>query len=162
MDSKGELNMKSSGMYKVKSTRNFKAFTLIELVLVIAILGILAVVALPTIFGETLSSARANTAAMTAASVSAGLATYVSNEIAQGKPKTYPATLDSAASGSAASPTNVLFSTVLEQGVTSNWNKVSDTCYTYDANGSGTSNAGDQYYSYTPATGKFDPVATCT
>jgi prepilin-type N-terminal cleavage/methylation domain-containing protein len=143
-------------------SKRVRGFTLIELVLVIAILGILAVVALPTIFGQTLTAARANTAAMTAASVSAGLATYVGNEIAQGRPKSYPATLDSVANGSAASPTNVLFSAVLEQGVTSNWNKVSNTCYTYDANGSGASDAGDQYYSYTPATGKFDPVATCT
>ena len=139
-----------------------KGFTLIELVLVIAILGILAVVALPTLFNTTLTSARSNAAAMTAASVQEGLGVYMGDQVAQGKPKSYPAALDGAAAGSAAATTNILFSTVLEEGVTSSWNKVSDTCYTYDANGSGVTDAGDVYYQYDATAGSFLTVATCT
>lgn len=136
-------------------------FTLIELVLVIAILGILAVVALPTLFNTTLTTARSNTAAMTASSVQDGLHIYMSDQVARGLPKSYPATLDAASAG-LASPTNILFTTILENGVTSSWVKVSGTCYVYDTNASGAADAGDSYYLYTPAAGSFASVATCT
>ncbi len=141
-------------MVKVKG---LYGFTLIELVLVIAILGILAVVALPTLFNTTLTSARGNAAAMTAASVQEGLGIYVGDQVAQGKPKSYPAALDAVADGTLASPANVLFKTILEEGVTSSWIKKAGTCYVYDKDGSGTvgTTAQDDFYAYDSAAGSF-------
>jgi len=102
---------------KIKLENNMKGFTLIELVLVIAI-GYLGRGCFAYIIWTTLTSARSNAAAMTIASVQEGLGIYMGDQVAQGKPKAYPTALDTATAGSAASPTNILFQAVMEQGVT--------------------------------------------
>lgn len=147
-------------MIKVKAiwqNRTPHGFTLIELVLVIAILGILAVVALPTLFGTTLTAARTNTANMTAAAIQEGVHVYMTDQVARGLPKTYPATLDAVADTTWGSIANPLFVTVLETGITSGWHKKAAACYVYDSNGNGVVDAAgtDTYYGYTAGTGAF-------
>jgi hypothetical protein len=81
-----------------------------------------------------------------------GLAQYSSVSGGQ-----YPAVLDSAPSPSVATVFNPLFGYVLSTPVTSRWIKKSDTCYVYDFNQSGSIDAGDNYFQYSPAAGLFCP-----
>lgn len=141
-----------------------KGFTLIELVLVIALLGILAVSALPGLFSTNLTGARSASMQGTVGAVQAGIATYAATQAAGGNDISYPTTLDGASAGATASGTVPLFGTVLQNGVTSQWFKVSNTCYAYDTNGNGSIDAGttDTYFQYSSSTGTFSQVSTCT
>ena len=124
--------------------RNKKAFTMIELVMVIVILGILAAVAIPKYFDFS-GNAKVSAEKGVVGGVKAGIATYYSNQCVGGT-CAYPATLDSA-SNAACSTANVCFSNVLGQGgITSDWTKASATTYRGPA---GT------IYTYTAATGTF-------
>ncbi|PIR21183.1 MAG: hypothetical protein COV45_00115 [Deltaproteobacteria bacterium CG11_big_fil_rev_8_21_14_0_20_47_16] len=133
-------------------------FTLIELVLVIAILGVLAVAALPNLFNITLSTARQNAEDAVVGAVQTGISLYAANQVASGNTVSYPATLDAAAAG-AASKAAPLLGSVLTNGVTSKWSKISDTCYAADTSGDGAFGAGDNTYKYTPASGTFQYAA---
>lgn len=139
-------------------------FTLIELVLVIAILGVLAVAALPNLFNITLSTARQNAEDAVVGAVQTGISLYAANQVASGNAVGYPATLDAAAAGNA-SKAAPLLGTVLTNGVTSKWKKISDTCYTSDTSGDNAFGAGDNTYKYVPAAGTFQYAnndgATC-
>ena len=72
---------------------NKKAFTMIELVMVIVILGILAAVAIPKYFDFS-SNAKVSAEKGVVGGVRAGIATYYSNQCASAT-CAYPATLDS-------------------------------------------------------------------
>ncbi len=140
-------------------------FTLIELVLVIAILGVLAVAALPNLFNISLSTARNNSRDAVVGAVQTGVSLYAANQVAQGNAVAYPATLDGVADATNASKTTPLFASVLANGVTSQWKKISGTCYAYDTSGNGVFGAGDDTYKYVVATGAFqysaNDGATC-
>ncbi len=125
-----------------------KGFTLIELVLVIALLGILAVTALPNIFSISLTTARENSRDAVVGAIQAGISLYAANQIANSGTVSYPAELD-AAGNVAADRENPLFGNVIQSGVTRDWTKVSDTCYTWTAGG-----AADDY-AYDAGAGTF-------
>ena len=129
--------------------RKTKGFTLIELVLVITILGILAVAALPSFINVSTQARQASRDGVTGA-VRSGVAMFRANDlVVNGPPGVYPTTLDAATNG-AGSPTNLLFTSILSQGISDGrWTRVSDTSYTYN-DGTNTFT-----YTYTPATGSF-------
>jgi prepilin-type N-terminal cleavage/methylation domain-containing protein len=113
-----------------------QAFTLIELVMVIAILGILAAVAIPR-FIDLSSDAESAAEEGVVGSVRSGVYTYYAEN------KDFPLTLDANAAGACAT----CFSTVLE----------------YDVNDADWTKAGLAYtgptgtvYTYTPADGSFE------
>ncbi len=126
-----------------------RGFTLIELVLVIAILGVLAVSALPNIFNISLTTARTNARDAVVGAVQAGLSLYGASEISQGELETYPADMDGVLDATAASRTNPLFDIIVKGGVTRDWTKKTDACYTYTGGG-----AADDY-EYLSAGGTF-------
>lgn len=136
-------------------------FTLIELVLVVALLGILAISVLPGLSTVSITSARSASMNAAVGAVQSGIATYAAAQAASGSSISYPATLDSAAAGAAASGTVLLFGTVLQNGVSSQWFKVSNTCYVYDTNGNGIkdTNPTDTYFLYTVTDGTFVQAA---
>lgn len=129
--------------------RKTKGFTLIELVLVITILGILAVAALPSFINVSTQARQASRDGVTGA-VRSGVAMFRANDlVVNGPPGVYPTTLDAATNG-AGSPTNLLFTSILSQGISdARWTRVSDTSYTYN---DGTTTF---TYTYVPATGAF-------
>ncbi|MBU4148942.1 MAG: prepilin-type N-terminal cleavage/methylation domain-containing protein [Candidatus Omnitrophica bacterium] len=96
---------------------NKKGFTLIELVMIIVILGILAAVAIPKYYDLT-ADAQAAAEKGVVGGVRSAIHTYYAEN------RTWPSTLDDAASGSSASKTNPFFDNVLSQGgVTDDWTK---------------------------------------
>lgn len=129
--------------------RSNKGFTLIELVLVITILGILAVAALPNFINVSTQAKQASRDGVVGA-VRSSIGLYKANDlVVNGPPGNYPASLDGAAAG-AASPSNLMFTTILQQGVAdTGWSKVDGTHYSYS---DGTTTYS---YTYTPANGTF-------
>jgi prepilin-type N-terminal cleavage/methylation domain-containing protein len=122
-----------------------RAFTLVELVMVIVIIGLLAAVVVPK-FGDMRTEAKnaAETAAV--AAVRSGIKLAHMTNLAKGL-DSYPDTLDSASNGEA-SETNPLFTEVIEDGVTDkNWKKNNKTTYQYVPTGN--------KYKYDKKTGKF-------
>lgn len=132
-----------------------RGFTLIELILVVAILGILAVIALPRLIDLQLGTARTNARDSVVSAVQAALSLDGASDIAAGATvPTFPADLDGAADGTAASGAAPLFDTILQGGVTRDWSKVNDNCYQYTGDG------GTTDYVYTAgATGTFIQAA---
>jgi general secretion pathway protein G len=103
--------------------RRSKAFTLIELIMVIMVLGILSAVATARFF-DLSNSANSAAEKGVVAGVSAGLYTYFMQN------KTFPDSLDSAGEGQACNPANPCFTNILGQGgITEGWFKGSSTSY---------------------------------
>lgn len=132
-------------------------FTLIELVLVVAILGVLAMAALPKLFNVQLGNAQSAAKQAVVGAVQTGISLYAAEQVANGNPITYPATLGGAVAG-AASNTNPLFGNVLATPVTSSqWSifVANGFCYTYTPSGGGAA----ENFLYVPATGSFTYTA---
>jgi prepilin-type N-terminal cleavage/methylation domain-containing protein len=99
-----------------------RAFTLIELVMVIVIIGILAVTAWAS-FTNLQQKAKEAVEMAAVGGVREGLTGYFA------KNRTFPATLDDASTG-ACSDANPFFTNVLGQGgVTEGWTKIDNTHY---------------------------------
>lgn len=138
-------------------------FTLIELVLVVSIIGILAVAALPILFTSTSDSARHAGMNATVGAIQTAISIYATSQLTQSGNLSFPAALDSAPSGSAATGRTPLFKNVLSAGVSTQWFKISDSCYVYDLIGNGIIDPNvDSYYSYNNSVGTFVRVATCS
>lgn len=125
--------------------RNHRAFTLVELVMVIVIIGLLAAVITPKFTSmRTEAQDAAEQAALSA--VRTGVKLVHMTSLAQGD-DTYPTVLDSASNGEA-SEKNPLFTEVIEGGITdSNWKKTGKRGYTYVPTGN--------KYTYNQKTGEF-------
>ena len=117
-----------------------KAFTLIELVMVIVIIGILAVVAIARYFDLAHDAETAAEMGVVAGVVS-GIYTYYAQN------KAFPPALDSASAGQACSFGNACFAAVLGQGgITQDWIKSGNFNYTGPTG---------RVYTYTAAEGFF-------
>jgi general secretion pathway protein G len=123
-----------------------KAFTLVELVMVIVIIGLLAAVVVPK-FGDMKTEAQNAAEKATVAGIRSGIKLAHMTSLAKGT-DAYPATLDSAANG-AASEAKPLFTEVIEDGISDpNWEKLGSGSYRYIPTGI--------QYTYDQSTGKFN------
>lgn len=126
-------------------SRSISAFTLIELVLVVAIVGLLAAVVAPKL-GSLRGDAEAVSEQAAVAAVRSGIKLAHMRNLARGS-DVYPSALDSATAGPAGEG-NLLFADVIEDGISDgNWIKTSDRKYSYKPSAN--------QYSYDPATGWF-------
>ena len=133
-----------------------KAFTLIELVIIIAIIGILAAIAIPRIYNAVTSAQQAKEDEIVNA-VRAGIENYYAQTSAQGNPS-YPSTLDNARNNTCASVSNPFFTNVLKYPVEdSNWckNRYGHYYYTRTYRDRRFGCSRGRYYSYDRTTGKF-------
>lgn len=124
-----------------------KAFTLVELVMVIVIIGLLAAVVMPK-FGDMKTEAQDAAEKATVAAIRSGIKLVYMDNLVKGT-NSYPSTLDSAANG-AASEAAPLFTEVIEDGLTDpNWEKIGTRRYRYIPT--------RVQYDYDRTTGKFTP-----
>lgn len=147
--------------------KNVKAFTLIELVIVVVILGILAAIA----GGKYVDIQRQGIISKRDAVVGAvksGIAIYTSKQIAEESSAEYPypTALDSASDGTYASADTPLFGNVLEQPVTDGrWQKLGviaeDYIFYYRFHFTPPLGSGDEVsnYHYDSHTGVFEEGA---
>ena len=121
-----------------------KAFTLIEVVIIIVIVGLLAAFVLVKYLNILPQATRANELS-TVGAIRTAISLYGAESSTKSRTPRFPAVLDSAADGDV-SPSSPFFTTVLSQPVRSNWSK-SGLSY---LSPTGT------IYTYNPATGLFD------
>lgn len=130
----------------MKRSRGQEGFTLIELVIIILVLGILAATAIPKFYSlRTEANAAAEKGVVGA--VRGGIAILYASNVLNSPTGTFPANLDGAAAA-ISSPTNALFTSVMETpGVNDGtWTKASGTTYAGPAG---------RTYTYTSADGTF-------
>ncbi len=124
-----------------------KAFTLVELIMVIVIIGLLAAVVTPQ-FVSMKDEAQNAAEEASVAAVRTGIKLIRMSNLAKGLDE-YPAKLDDASKGDA-SDSNPLFTNVVEGGLTDgNWEKSGNNAYTYKPTG--------VKYKYDKKTGEFKP-----
>lgn len=126
--------------------RLIRAFTLVELIMVIVVIGLLAAVVVPkftSIKAEAQNAAEIGTVTAVRSGINLGHLTT----LAQGG-DSYPTALDSA-SNAPAGISNPLFVNVIDGGVTdANWEKTAANAYRFIPT--------TRTFTYTPATGKFE------
>ena len=106
-----------------------RAFTLVELVMVIVIIGLLATVVMPK-FVDLKSEATVAAEDGAVSAIRSGIKMAYMANMAQGT-DTYPTVLDSSTSGEC-SPENPLFTEVIDEGITDgNWQKYGSRTYRY-------------------------------
>ncbi len=123
-----------------------KAFSLIEMVMVILIIGIFAGIAIPKFMGFQREAAQASEDA-SVHSIRSGIKIYGVNSALKNRTPYYPVSLDTASAGYA-TPANQLFEVVLQNPIADyKWRKIGDTRYVGPAN---------NYYVYDPVEGDFN------
>lgn len=135
--------------------RSENGFTLIELVLVLTLISILAIGVAAPRFVDVQSAANSAQRDATAAAIYDGLQAYFSDAIVNSS-GAYPATLDAAPVGACVLQgdlNQLCFSSVLQIGVTRNWNKTGAQTYTHTGTNS--------EFTYNDVTGSFVCTANC-
>ena len=143
-----------------------QAFTLVELVIVIAIVGILAAIAIPR-FIDIRNEAYISQRDGIVGAVRAGILTVASkNQVNQGA-GTFPPELESvwltigtvgglSHAGATACNTNPCFELIMEGGYSdTHWTEQNGLTYVFDSPTGAGPVFGDKTYTYTPTTGTF-------
>jgi prepilin-type N-terminal cleavage/methylation domain-containing protein len=122
----------------MKATTRRRGFTLLEIVITITMIAMLSVVAM-SIFFNMQDPAIESAEKAVASAIRSGIANHAAESVTLSRDPLYPDVLDTA-TNDAASPTNPLFTGIIEVPIRADWTKISDiqyigpaeTSYVYD------------------------------